>query len=82
MSISVSPPKPRPSASNRFCDPPDAGRGARPFRSAHVTDRIALALAILLVAAFGVDHFAFHSAALIVIGRKLTTFIDFLQFWR
>lgn len=47
-----------------------------------MTDRIALALAILIVAGLGVDHFAFHSEGLIFVGRKLTGFIDFLQFWR
>ncbi len=47
-----------------------------------MTDRIALVLAILILAAFAADHFYFHFGLLVFLGRKLTAFVDFLQFWR
>ena len=35
-----------------------------------------------VTAALAVDHFAFRSQGLIFVGRELTAFIDFLEFWR
>lgn len=46
-----------------------------------VTDRIALILAILIVAVLAIDHFHNHSELALFLGHKLAALIDFLKFW-
>ncbi len=47
-----------------------------------MTDRIAFILAFIILAVLLADHFFFHIGLLVFIGRKVTDFIDFLEFWR
>ncbi|MDE3079202.1 MAG: hypothetical protein KGI94_04145 [Paracoccaceae bacterium] len=46
-----------------------------------MTDRIALILAILIVAVLAIDHFHNHSELALFLGHKLAALIDFLKFW-
>lgn len=47
-----------------------------------MTDRLAIVLAVLILAGLAVDHFANQGAATFYLAHKVTDFIDFLQFWR
>ena len=47
-----------------------------------MTDRIALALGIVLIGLVLLDQFANGGAALLFLIRKLFVFIEFLAFWR
>ena len=47
-----------------------------------MTDRIALALGIVLVGAIGVDLVANGGNALLFLMRKFFVFIEFLAIWR
>ena len=47
-----------------------------------MTDRIALALGIVLIGLIGFDLVANGGGALLFLFRKLFVFIEFLAFWR
>ncbi len=47
-----------------------------------MTDRIALVLALVILAAIGADVVFNHATVMIFLGRRMTALIDFLQFWR
>ncbi|MCB1312721.1 MAG: hypothetical protein KDK29_12975 [Sedimentitalea sp.] len=47
-----------------------------------MTNRIALVLGLLIVAAIAVDVALYGSAHLIFLGKKLDEFIEWLAFWR
>lgn len=47
-----------------------------------MTNKIALGLALLLVAVFAVDAFAFGGGLPVFLGRKGIEFLDWLAFWR
>lgn len=46
-----------------------------------MTNRIALVLALVVVAVFAVDAFAFEGALPVFLGRKGLEFIDWMAFW-
>ena len=47
-----------------------------------MTDRIALGLALVIIAAVGVDLFADEGWVLLFIARKLFNLVEYLSFWR
>jgi hypothetical protein len=47
-----------------------------------LTDRIALILAIIILALCALDLFANDGAALFFLARKLFDFVEYLAFWR
>lgn len=47
-----------------------------------MTDRIAIVLAAVILAAIALDVFANDSAALLFLVRKFADFVEFLSFWR
>ena len=47
-----------------------------------MTDRIALILAILIVALCALDLFANGGGVLFFLARKLFVFVEYLSFWR
>lgn len=46
-----------------------------------MTDRVALILAIVILAVLAVDHFHYHSELALFLGHKLSALIDYLKFW-
>jgi hypothetical protein len=78
--IEIAPgPWPRPMrARPLFCLAPSrAIRQNRPM-----TNKIALGLGLLIVAAFAVDAYAFGGEMPVFLGRKLFEFLEWLAFWR
>ena len=47
-----------------------------------MTNRIALVLALLIIAAFVIDILIFGSDHMIFLGKKLFDFLDWIAFWR
>ncbi|MEZ5731324.1 MAG: hypothetical protein R3D97_03250 [Paracoccaceae bacterium] len=47
-----------------------------------MTNRIAIALAILIAAFFVADHYWLHLDAALFLARRLLDFIEYLAFWR
>ncbi len=47
-----------------------------------MTNRIAIALLVLIVAFFLADHFVLHLGAALFLARQLALFVEYLAFWR
>lgn len=47
-----------------------------------MTNKIALALALVIIAVFAVDAFAFGGALPVFLAKKIFVFLDWLAFWR
>ncbi|WP_187392946.1 hypothetical protein [Maritimibacter fusiformis] len=47
-----------------------------------MTNRIALGLALIIIAVFALDAFAFGGGLPVFLGRKLYALLDWLAFWR
>lgn len=47
-----------------------------------MTNKIAIGLALILVAVFAVDAYAFGGTLPIFLARKFFVFLDWLAFWR
>jgi len=47
-----------------------------------MTNKIAIALALLILGLFALDHYVFQADIHIFLGRKLGELIEYLAFWR
>jgi len=47
-----------------------------------MTNKIAIALGLLVVAVFAVDAYAFEGALPVFLGKELFEFLDWIAFWR
>lgn len=47
-----------------------------------MTNRIALALALLIIGLLLADHFVFHWGAPLFLAKQFATLIEWLSFWR
>ncbi len=47
-----------------------------------MTNGIAVFLGVLIIGFFALDHFVLHWEVPVFLMRKLTTFIEYLAFWR
>lgn len=47
-----------------------------------MTNKIAIGIAIAIIAAFAVDAYAFGGEGAIFLGKKMFEFLDWLAFWR
>ncbi len=47
-----------------------------------MTDRIALGLGLLIVAAVGIDVFVYGSDHMVFLGKRIYELIEWLAFWR
>ncbi|MDH5453437.1 MAG: hypothetical protein OEY05_15350 [Paracoccaceae bacterium] len=47
-----------------------------------MTNRIAIALVLLIALFFAVDHFWLHLDAALILARKTLELIDWVAFWR
>ena len=47
-----------------------------------MTNRIAIALLVLILAFFLADHFVLHIGAAFFLAQQFTLFVEYLAFWR
>lgn len=47
-----------------------------------MTNRIALVLALMIIAALAIDIFVYGSAHMIFLGKKFLEFLEWIAFWR
>jgi hypothetical protein len=47
-----------------------------------MTNKLAIALGILIVGVFVVDSFAYGGTLPVFLGKKMLTFLEWLAFWR
>ena len=47
-----------------------------------MTNKIAIGLALIVIAVFAADAFAFGGTLPVFLGKKLFVFLDWLAFWR